>query len=197
MPLQRSFYFVRHGETDWNKEGRLQGHTNIPLNETGRAQARAAQQIIARLPIDQVVTSTLDRAIETAEILCQTSGKEIMRDARLCERSFGSFEGMDVSIIDKHKHEAIARGETPEENGYPCPPEAEPYADFRQRVLGIIDFYQASFPEQSILFVAHGGLYRVLRRCLFATVDASPNVCPYHFEKRGKEWRLHDLRALF
>jgi broad specificity phosphatase PhoE len=67
--LPRSFYFVRHGETDWNKEGRIQGHTDIPLNATGRQQAEHAAPVFLRRPIDIIVTSNLSRAYETASII--------------------------------------------------------------------------------------------------------------------------------
>ena len=193
MPLHRSFYFVRHGETDWNKQLMLQGHTDIPLNDTGRAQAERAIDIVRHLPIDRVIASTLSRADETARILNSVLQKPLSNDSLLVERSFGDFEGKDVSCIDNLKSQMALQGLVAEENGYPCPPNAESYADFKARTLTNIRKHLEAFEGENILFVAHGGLYRVLRRALFGKADTSPNVQPYHFEKADDAWKLHVL----
>lgn len=194
MPmLPHSFYFLRHGETDWNKEGRIQGLTDIPLNQMGRSQAQKAVGLMKTLPIDRIVCSTLDRAHETARIVNQGLQKPLITDANIVERNFGAFEGMDVSAIEKLKAEMMQNGQQPEENGYPCPPEGESYGDFRARTIKAFTGHLNAFQGQNILFVAHGGLYRVLRRCLFGHADSSPNVQPFHFEKGAEKWILHTL----
>ncbi|HWX09771.1 MAG TPA: histidine phosphatase family protein, partial [Gaiellaceae bacterium] len=82
---------VRHGETDWNAEGRLQGHTDRPLNEHGRRQAHALAERLAGDDIAAVYASDLARARETAEILGAKLGLPVSRDAGLRERDWGNW----------------------------------------------------------------------------------------------------------
>ena len=99
MPISRSFYFIRHGQTDWNLEGRMQGRTDIPLNETEREQARAAILYSKNLNIDLIVSSPLKRAFETAEIIGQALNLKVETHQDLQERHFGSNEGRLTSEI--------------------------------------------------------------------------------------------------
>lgn len=195
MPILRSFYFVRHGETDWNFNKRVQGHTDIPLNATGRAQAEAAQAIMRNLPVDRVVSSTLGRAVETAEILNRHLGLPHDREEFLRERHFGAFEGLDITAIEEQRKQMMEKGFEPEENGYPCPPGGETYGEFKQRTIEGINKSLSLYAGQNVLFVSHGGVYRVLRRSLFDSVDMSPNVQIFHFENAGGQWHLHRLSA--
>ena len=87
------FFVLRHGQTDWNVEARLQGSTDIPLNDTGRAQARAAAAFFKDRGLTRIVTSPLIRAHETARLVGEQLGLEPVIDARLIERNFGLFEG--------------------------------------------------------------------------------------------------------
>lgn len=191
--ISRSFYFVRHGETDWNREGVLQGFSDIPLNETGRDQARAASSLIAALPVSRLVASPLQRASETASIINQALQKPIDHCADLRERHFGVFEGKSVREIEALKARMAADALAAEENGYPCPPEAESYADFKARSIGSFNRWLDLYASETLMFVCHGGIYRVLRRALTGEVDSSPNVQPYFFEKRGEAWLVHKL----
>src|SRR5580704_9580635 len=91
----RVLYLVRHGETDWNAAGRWQGHTDIPLNSRGRAQARVVAEILRHTPLAGVASSDLSRARETAQIIAETRGTEVVLvDPDLRERAFGPFEGL-------------------------------------------------------------------------------------------------------
>lgn len=193
--LPRSFYFLRHGETDWNKQGLMQGHTDIPLNETGRAQARAAVTALSRMPIDYIVASPLVRAHETAEIVNSVLQKPLIVDEGIKERHFGSMEGVTHAEMDRQRSAWMADGSlVAEENGYPCPPEGEPYGDFKTRTLETLTKHLDGAKGGNVLFVAHGGVYRVLRRCLFTELDHSANACPYYFEKTTDGlWNLVDL----
>lgn len=192
--LPRSFYFLRHGETDWNKEGRIQGHTDIPLNETGRTQAEQVVCILARTPIHRIVASTLSRAYETASIVNAALQKPLIVDDGLKERFFGEFEGLAIAEMDSLRDGMLQKGLPAEENGYPCPPQGEPYADFRIRTIAAFNRNLEQFDGENILFVAHGGVYRVLRRCLFTELDHSGNVQPFHFEKGVQDWTLNRLK---
>ncbi|MFZ7088731.1 histidine phosphatase family protein [Curtobacterium sp. RRHDQ10] len=93
-------YLVRHGETDWNKQRRIQGSTDIPLNDTGRRQAAEAAALLARRPFDAVVASPLSRALETGSVIATRLDLPTpTTDAGLVERSYGEAEGMTVEDI--------------------------------------------------------------------------------------------------
>lgn len=86
-------YVTRHGQTDWNEQGRIQGKIDIPLNEQGRAQARKTRDLLAHTPFDVIITSPLQRAVETATIINEAHGVKQYEDERLSERGFGTWEG--------------------------------------------------------------------------------------------------------
>lgn len=86
-------YIMRHGQTQWNAQGRLQGQTDIPLNEVGRAGAAAAREKYGCIPLDVCFASPLKRALETAEIFLKGRAVPIYTDDRLKEMFFGDFEG--------------------------------------------------------------------------------------------------------
>ena len=92
----RSFLCLRHGVTDWNRQGRFQGRTDNPLNDTGIAQAHAAAERLQRVSLGHVISSPLVRALRTAEIIAAASSKIVTIDHGLIELDFGSFEGMPV-----------------------------------------------------------------------------------------------------
>ncbi|MCR2785766.1 MULTISPECIES: histidine phosphatase family protein [unclassified Microbacterium] len=156
---------VRHGETDWNRARRIQGATDIPLNDTGRAQAReAAERLRARLdpaaPVF-VVSSDLSRARETAEIIADALGLPAPKlYAQLRERAYGEAEGVDAAEFlerwgDWHAAEI---------------PGAEPLPDLRDRALAGLqqiarDVRRTTAPgSASVIAVAHGALIREIIR---------------------------------
>lgn len=99
-------YILRHGETVWNKEGRLQGNTDISLNEAGRAVARITGEALKDTAIDKIYTSPLSRAYETACLIRGDKDIEIIRDERLRELCFGALEGQ---IIREMKADSASR----------------------------------------------------------------------------------------
>jgi broad specificity phosphatase PhoE len=124
---------VRHGETDWNREGRWQGHSDTHLNELGREQAaRVAAQLDG---VDVIYSSDLARAKETADVVARRLGLDVLVDGRLRERSFGAWEGKTGPEIEAEFRDAHARwlaGEGPGAD------DAEPFADFGARVEGFL-----------------------------------------------------------
>ena len=142
-------YIVRHGETDWNREKRLQGRENIPLNETGVAQAHATGAALAGLRPDYILTSPLDRAVRTAEILAGHIGcfSGIRTEEGLTERGYGSLSGQQV------------------ENLYTAEcGDMEPRDEVYDRVTEVFSRYEA-MGAKTLLAVSHGGTIRtVLRR---------------------------------
>ena len=112
---------VRHGETDWNAEGKLQGHTDRPLNDYGRRQAQALADRLAGEAIDAVYASDLSRARETAEILGARLGLPVVVDPDLREKNWGSWEGLtsderlpassyEGETSEAHRERTLARG---------------------------------------------------------------------------------------
>lgn len=93
------FILIRHAETDWNVENRLQGHTDTELNQNGRAQARALAEELVPLGIHRIVSSDLKRASQTADIITSLLGAPVHLDARLREASFGTLEGWTPEAI--------------------------------------------------------------------------------------------------
>ena len=87
------FYIVRHGQTNWNKKGKIQGKTDIELNEEGIEQAKEVRKILEKYPIDVIVSSPLKRARKTAEIINETKKVPIIFDKGIEERGYGEFEG--------------------------------------------------------------------------------------------------------
>ena len=147
---------VRHGETDWNRDGRWQGHSDTHLNAVGREQAaRLADDLDG---IDVVYSSDLARARETAEIVAERLELPVQLDERLRERSFGAWEGKTGPEIESEFAPAHARWLA----GGPGADDAEPFADFARRVQTFLDDVLERHPGETVLIVAHGGSIRVI-----------------------------------
>ncbi|MCE9650461.1 MAG: histidine phosphatase family protein [Parvibaculum sp.] len=140
------FYFLRHGQTDWNVIRRAQGHTDIPLNETGREQARAAAEVVRGLGIQSICASPLSRAYETARFASEAAGVPVTVVDELKECGLGADEGrtIDTWFMDWRA-------------GTYLPDGAEVYDDFLARALrGINTALEHKGP---VLIVAHGGVF--------------------------------------
>lgn len=163
MPDQPTIYFIRHGETDWNRDRRYQGQRDIPLNGTGREQARRNGEVLRSTLADparaRFIASPLGRARETMEIVrtalgLPTHGYEI--DPRLMELSYGAWEGtLQDDLMRTDPAGVAARSADPfrwrPENG-------ESYADLLARVRG----WAGTVTEECVV-VSHGGVSRCLR----------------------------------
>jgi probable phosphoglycerate mutase len=142
-------YFVRHGETDWNFQRRIQGKTDIPLNDTGRNQARETGRLLANRRWDLVVSSPLVRARETAEIIAAELGMpEPVIVGDIAERNYGAAEGLDYEQIER---------EFP--NDAPVPGR-ESREEVTARVIPAIVELAQRYPGQSLVVVSHGGVIR-------------------------------------
>lgn len=148
---------ARHGETDWNREGRWQGHSNTPLNESGRRQAA---ELAGQLDgVDVLYSSDLDRARETAEIVGAQLGLEVHFDERLRERSFGAWEGLTTADIESRFAEPFRRWREGESHGAD---DAEPFEEFGSRVNSFLEDVLERHPDETVLVIAHGGAIRVI-----------------------------------
>lgn len=184
----RSFYFIRHGQTDWNVQGRMQGNTDIPLNDTGREQARHAALRVKNTPVDMVVSSPLQRAWHTAEAIAEALGVEAQSDARLRERGFGAFEGLT-------KQEILTRHNLSENDdyGHVLPQDAESWQSTKERMQACMQDWLQKHPQSTILFVSHGAAFRALHEALSGHIMYADNATPYIFEYAENNWIIRLL----
>jgi broad specificity phosphatase PhoE len=190
MIPQRHFYFLRHGQTDWNREGRYQGTSDIPLNATGIAQAEAAALRLAAVKIDRIVASPLIRAFKTAEIVAAQRGLPIHSERGLVERHFGSFDGLIIRDV-KVRHGVPLD----QPSASILPADADPWHEIYERVPPIIAQWLNTFSNETLLFVAHGGVFDALHQHLIgARVGAeSQHAVPYVALPQATGWRLSPL----
>ena len=154
-------YLARHGETDWNAAGRIQGWTDIPLNENGRRQARDLANILAATRLDAIYCSTLQRSFETAQI---SNWRPIIPMIELNEQSQGKYEGLQLSgevLLEFQKRrsdpdDSLEGGESRNQH--------------RKRIREALRHIRSSHPDDSqVLIVGHGGTNNLILRELLNT----------------------------
>ncbi len=141
---------ARHGETDWNREGRWQGWADPPLNDNGRAQARELAEQLRTTPFDAVYASDLARAHETAEIVAAPHGVPVIADPGLREIDVGSWSGLTRPELEAR----FPNGERPD---------GETRDQHRERVHAAVERIARANLGHRILIVTHGGTMRALR----------------------------------
>jgi probable phosphoglycerate mutase len=149
---------VRHGETDWNRTGRWQGHADPPLNERGREQARALAVRLAGTHLDAIYASDLARAVETAEIVGVAKGVPVAVDPALREIDVGEWSGLTTGEIERRFPDGLRRhldGGDGWERG-------EPHAAMSARIVAATLGLAAAHPGETVLCVLHGGVIRAL-----------------------------------
>jgi len=152
---------VRHGETDWNREGRYQGQTDVPLNARGLAQGEALAESQRGQPLDCVYASDLQRARQTAEILGRVTGAPVHLDRRLREMDQGVWEGQLFSHIqDDHRDLLAQRGREPLDTR---PPGGESVREVMARVLPLLDEIHRRHPDGRVALVSHGAALAVIK----------------------------------
>ncbi|NHO32388.1 histidine phosphatase family protein [Acetobacter sp. LMG 1636] len=185
------YWYLRHGETDWNKQGLSQGRTDIPLNATGLAQAEAAGELLTgraagALRIDRIVSSPLMRALRTAEVAADALERvgprpSLTVDQGLEEVCFGEQEGQSMGAW---YDDWIA--------GHYTPPGAEPFMLLRDRAVEAVN--RALGGPGTVMIVAHGALFRALRSAMHLPANVRlPNATPLVAEPpaiTGTPWKL-------
>jgi probable phosphoglycerate mutase len=155
---------IRHGETAWNVDTRLQGHLDIPLNDVGLRQAQhLAQALAQRDTIDAIYASDLSRAHTTAQAIAQAMGYTVNLHVGLRERHFGAFQGRTFAEIEVElpEHAWHWRKRTPD---WVPPQGGESLVALRERVVSTVNALAARHPGQQIVMVAHGGVLDILYR---------------------------------
>lgn len=171
MPHGRlAVFLARHGETEWNRVGRWQGTTDIPLSEVGRVQARALGERLRGRGIVEIHTSDLTRARETAEIVSVALGiTRVSIDPRLRERGFGCFEGLTREECAARHPDAWQRYLA---DRRATPPDAEPQAEVVSRVVAALTAAaQSANRTGPLLVISHGG---AIRSFIHATTGNAP-----------------------
>jgi probable phosphoglycerate mutase len=166
---------VRHGETSWNVDARIQGQTDIDLNDTGRWQADRVAEALAREPVDAVYSSDLGRAHQTAQAIARRSGGRVIPHQGLRERSFGMFEGRTFHEIHQAwpEHAQRWRKRIPDW----APPEGgESLLALRERVARTVHDVASAHAGQQIVLVAHGGVLDALYRLATGQEVDSPRT---------------------
>ena len=155
---------VRHGETAWNVDTRIQGQLDIPLNDTGRWQAqRLARALAASEQIDAVYSSDLLRAWDTAQSIADATGLQTVTEPGLRERGFGSFQGKTFTELENCWPDETARWRARDPHW--APPEGESLTELRDRVARTTQALAQRHLGRQIVLVAHGGVLDALYRC--------------------------------
>jgi broad specificity phosphatase PhoE len=150
---------VRHGETDWNAAGRLQGHTDRPLNALGRRQAKELAERLAGERVDAIYASDLARARETAEIVGERLGLTVVIDPDLREKDWGSWEGLTG---DERVHVEYV---------------GESTGEHRARMVRAVKRIAERHPDQRIVVVTHGGSLRRIQAAANGVADPVIDNC--------------------
>jgi probable phosphoglycerate mutase len=153
---------IRHGQTAWNAETRMQGQLDTALDAQGRWQAQQLAQALAHEPIDALVSSDLSRARDTAAPLAAARGLRVHSEPGLRERCFGVFEGFTYADIARHWPDETARWRARDSTF--APPRGESLAAFYERCIGVARRLIDRHAGRTVVWVTHGGVLDCLYR---------------------------------
>jgi probable phosphoglycerate mutase len=154
------FYFLRHGETAWNAEGRICGSTDVPLSDAGRRQAQLLAFRVKPLLAEALYSSPLSRALETARLIGETIGREPVVDHRLAELNYGVWEGRTFEEI-QHATPAVYRAWDADPADL-APPEGESGAHLIERLTPFLADVAQRHPSGNVVVVCHKTVCRLL-----------------------------------
>ncbi|WP_400242869.1 histidine phosphatase family protein [Niallia sp. JL1B1071] len=178
---------IRHGETDWNVRGKIQGKTDIPLNDNGIMQAKQCRDYLNDSDWDVIVTSPLKRAKHTAKIINEALKLKVVEMNEFMERSFGE-----------------AEGKTREERAILYPdhqyPNQESREDLITRIMNGLEKILSQFPEQKVLLVAHGAVIHTLLTVVsedqLMIENYLSNACISNIHYKEKKWEVKDYNLV-
>ncbi|MBU8654286.1 histidine phosphatase family protein [Bacillus altitudinis] len=179
---------VRHGETDWNAAKRIQGRTDIPLNDTGKWQAEQTGLYLKDAHWDVVISSPLSRAKETAHLILQYVHAPLVIMDDFIERDYGDAEGMSF----EERQKLFPNKQYPN---------MEPLSALQDRMLEGIEKVRATYPDQRVLIVAHGAAIHALLTSLadehMGIKDTRlENACLNYVEWTDGEWKVNDYNVV-
>jgi 2,3-bisphosphoglycerate-dependent phosphoglycerate mutase len=185
---------VRHGETDWNATGRIQGHSDTPLNAVGRTQAQRVARHLASEPVRALYSSDLARAFETATIIGHTLGLMVVTSRRLRERQYGAWEGLTAADIQARYPEQFAEWRA--RSTAFAPPQGETRAQLLARALAELQPIASRHVGEVVAVVTHGGFCYVLINHILGSVDGDSreftfgNASIHRLEVTGNRWSV-------
>ncbi|QPC81561.1 histidine phosphatase family protein [Phototrophicus methaneseepsis] len=190
MAVKRTL-IVRHGETDYNVQARIQGHLNVALNDHGREQAQALATYLADAPIGAIYSSDLVRAYETAEPLAKLKGLPIHADERLREINLGVFQGYSGSELRRSPQYAEAYERWRADASY-IVPGGESFDQLGERTQAAWEEIIQKETVETVLIVTHGGNVRALLSRLFPHYDLPriANTGITELSKDENQWHL-------
>lgn len=193
-------YILRHGTTEWNRLGRLQGIHNTPLNQAGRDLARETSKGMKDVHLDLVISSPLDRAYETAQIVCEGRDIPFIKDERLKEIDFGEWEGLvcagenaQITHEDMKRYNDLSDGNFKSKSGESLNEVIARAEGFMQDLLS-----RKELEEKSILLSTHGAFARALNHCYWQDNDFWHGCVPPNCSVSiltAKNGKLIDLEA--
>jgi len=186
---------TRHGETEWNRAGRIQGYrADSALTATGREQVRALAVRLAREGIDALYSSDAGRTRETADPIAAATRLPVVYETALRERNYGVFEGHSFTGIESAFPEEFEKFRT--RDPHYVPPEGESAAQFRDRVVTALEIVAARTRGRRVAVVTHGGVLGAMyRQAMNIPLDAKrdyslANASVNHFRFAGSRWLL-------
>jgi broad specificity phosphatase PhoE len=159
---------ARHGETDWTREKRWQGHADPPLNDRGREQARTLAENLAGVRLDAVYSSDLRRASETAAIVSAERCLDVRLDPKLRENDFGDWTGLTRDEVERR----FPEGALLRKSGRQGWRGGESYEEMADRIVRAVEAIAASHPEEQVLVVTHNGPIRAVHAHVFGLAYA-------------------------
>ena len=160
MTTERLLHIIRHGATDWNQSGRIQGHLDLPLNRAGRAQAHRVSQRLVQFGAAALYSSDLQRAYETAQIIGSATGAQVIQKPGLREINFGVWQGLtSQEIRERDPAGYTARRANPYDV---TPAGGETWRRFYDRAVLAVQEILAATDTQRVIVVAHSGICTVL-----------------------------------
>jgi broad specificity phosphatase PhoE len=184
----RSFICLRHGATDWNRQGWFQGRTDNPLNDDGIAQAHAAAEKLRTIELGHVISSPLLRAVQTAEIIANIAAKTVTIDQGLIELDFGSFEGKPVRELMTQHGKNNAQGLVDM-----LPSDSEPWADVASRAMRSVGQWLDRHPQDEILFVCHDAVMQSVVQTLTGKFFKNAHGRPFRFVRMSDVWTVEEV----
>lgn len=178
--------FIRHGLTDWNALGKIQGQTDIPLNEEGRLQARMLGERLLQEPFkwDYIISSGLSRAEETASIIASMLDVPLLEpDLRLRERAYGQIEGLTAAERETRYGTEWQLQDLGQEKDL----------DLQERGMAFLEEMWTKYPDRNMLVVSHGGFLAQLYRALYKDrqIERIGNLSLTILEKKDVDWIPH------
>ena len=192
---------IRHGQTEWNLQGRFQGQLDSNLSSVGKAQANALRHTFSAAPLAQLYSSDLGRAFDTAQLLQGDVATDVQTDSRLRERAMGVFQGNTRADIETQFPEAWKQYKSLDPD-YRIEGGGESIHDVQKRAFGCLEELAARHVGETIGCVTHGGFIRIVLKAVLGIPFQNPtrfrvlNTSVHHLISESPGWAIETLGAI-